>query len=172
MFDLHDLGVTEPGGDPALDLLTELAAHRLGADVAAVSLFDAGRGEFAVRLAGEGVAPFARVPAEGAPCAEVIGTGRTLALSGGGGAGPRFPRLREMGFAAYLGHPVLGPAEDAVGSALLLSRRPRIWGAEERRVLAGVAALASTRLLLAGALETIVQMGRELSTLRRPPPLG
>jgi GAF domain-containing protein len=168
MFDLHDLGVTEPGGDPLLDLLADLTAHRLGADVAALSLFDAARDEFVVRRAGDGVADFLRTPAEGAPCAEVISTGRTVALSGACADDPRFSRLREMGFSAYLGHPVLGPAEDTVGSAVLLSRRPRIWGAEERRVLAGVAALASTRLLLAAALETVSHMGRELAVLRRP----
>lgn len=162
MFAFEDLGLIDPDGDATLDMLVELAAHRLPVDAAAISLIDAPRDRFAVRRAGPAVERgFGWAPAEGAPCTVVMETGRPLALGGGEPLEARFALLRRAGFAAYLGHPILGPAQDPVGAVFAVCRSPRVWSGEERRVLAGLAELARTRVLLSAALRTVLELGRE-----------
>lgn len=164
-FSVEDLGVTEPGHAPELDLIADLAAHRLNVESAAVSFLDPARGCLAVRRGGPGLAGgFDRTPLEIALCRRVLDAAAPVAFASvERTADPGLARLRAKGFRAYLGHPILGPADDPVGVVAALSRAPRIWSREDRRLLAGLAELAGSQILLRASLRTVASLGRELA---------
>ncbi|EPX77952.1 multi-sensor hybrid histidine kinase [Salipiger mucosus DSM 16094] len=65
------------------------------------------------------------------------------------------PAQRECGIKAYLGAPLLGPANDPIGAVCAAETHPRVWSDRDKAAIENFAALAAQQVLLRASLQTL-----------------
>ena len=164
-FSLKDLGVTDGPPDPAFDAIVALAAQVVGTPYALLAVVDYELGVVRSRSRygfGEAPDPKRLIPYKLSFTATVAATGSCLAVHDT----QRHPRtahhpyLAEMGVRSILAAPVRCPANEVVGSLVVLDRLSRIWTNRDKRLIENVAFLASQSILLKAALWTIGTVAR------------
>ncbi|NNU79835.1 GAF domain-containing protein [Halovulum dunhuangense] len=150
----------EPQPEPEFDALVELARSALGCEMAALSFID-DEGQRQVFKAQAGLP--AQLSDERQTslalsyCVHARDADSILEITDARRSNQfeMHPALTELGFVAYLGCPVHGPARDPVGVICVISRTPRIWSARDRENIARLARLTSTQILLRAAMSTV-----------------
>jgi two-component sensor histidine kinase len=154
-------GLTEQPGTPALQRVTRLATRLLGTPVSLFSVVDAQRQVFAAACGTEAVT---ETPLSHSFCQYVVAEGQPLEVEDA----RNHPLLRDngavsdLGVIAYLGHPVHAPDGAVIGSFCVIDSKPRAWTADDRAVLADLAAMVENELRLRAEVARGELLAREL----------
>jgi len=154
LTELYALKLLDSGPDQAFDRITELGRDLFQVPVALVSLVDANRQWFK-SCAGLGLD---ETPREQSFCAYTLGDAEPLFIEDAS-LDPRFadnplvtgePRIR-----AYAGWPLTLGSDLVLGTYCLVDTQPRIWTAQERRWLKGLAGQVEELIRLHAARERL-----------------
>ena len=159
-FDLSDLGMLDARRERSFETLVDVVMHAMGVPVVLISVID-DAGSRQVFKAQRGLAePYAsasETSLETSVCRSVRDNDGPLEISDMV-ADPDFsdhPAIESLRVRAYLGFPIRGPANEAIGAFCVIDHAPRTWTQRERSLLAGLAELATQQVLLRATMQTI-----------------
>jgi hypothetical protein len=156
---LEATGLLDSDSDPAFDRIARLAAQVLNAPVALVSLVDADRQFFKSCLGlPEPWASQRGTPLSHSFCQHAVVSGEQLIVDDArehAVLGDN-PAIRDMGFVAYAGIPLIDAEGNALGTLCVIDSQPRHWTTHQVQLLADLAASVVTEI-------TLAQQARETS---------
>jgi PAS domain S-box-containing protein len=152
---LHRTALLDTPPEEAFDRLTRLAARLLGASVSLVSLLDQDR-QFIKSASGlpEPWASRRSVPASYSFCQHVVRAGELFVVDDAR-VDPLTRQnvaVRELGWVAYLGVPLVTRDGQAVGAMCVVDTSPRLWSERDAELLRDLASSVVTEIELRGEL--------------------
>jgi len=164
-FDLRDLGVLRKGTDREFDTAVTLAARALRAPVAVISVLDFEAGISWLRAHVGTMNPVSEledIPIESSLFLAAMSRSDVIAIpdTARDAAAKANPFIRAQGIQSVLAAPVMCPAEDVVALVSVHDRVPRLWTAEEKESLLGIAHFCTESILLRAALRTLGMVSR------------
>ena len=160
---LHRLGLLDAQPQAAFDRLTRLVRQTLNVPMALITLVDKDRQFF---LSAQGLPePYAstrETPLNYSFCQHVVGNGQGLRIDNAA-EHPLVrdnPSIAQLGFAAYLGMPLVTMDGHVLGALCAIDKDVRVWTAAEESALADLAAIAANEVALrelAGQLEARIR---------------
>lgn len=165
-FDLRDIGVIGDGPDRDFDTAVSLAAGAARAPAAtfAVLDFEAGLSRLRSHVGLGGATPeMGIVPIEAAITLRAMSESDIIAIpeTALDPLARENPFIRAHGIRSLLAAPVLCPAQDVIGLLAVHDRVPRLWTANERAAISGLAHLCTRIILLRAALTTLGIVSRK-----------
>ncbi|HEY3013006.1 MAG TPA: PAS domain S-box protein [Gemmatimonadales bacterium] len=148
---LRRTGLLDTPPEEAFDRLTRMAARLLGAPTALISLVTDERQFFKSAIGLPEPWASSRVaPISFSFCSTVVGTGEPLVVEDAR-RHPLLrhsPAIRDLGWVAYVGVPLITREGHVVGSFCVVDRMPRLWSERDRALLQDLAASAVTEIEL------------------------
>lgn len=148
---LHEAALLDTPAEESFDRLTRLAAKVVDAPVALVSAVDHDRQFFKSCLGlPEPWASERETPLTHSFCQHVVAAREPVVVSDAREDERLLDNLaiRDLGVIAYLGVPLLTRDGQAIGTLCVIDHEPRIWKAEEIRLVKDVAAAVVTEIAL------------------------
>lgn len=164
-FTLGDLGILNGEGDAVFTTIAGLVEKMFSGTSAAMLFSDEELRRSIVRATG----PLAAVRMDrrvflrrGSLTEKVCLEDRVIVSDGDPASwSPEMPELMRFRFAAFLAAPIHDPAGRAVGMLAAFSGRARRWSTDDISAISELADLASQRIMLKAALETVKRISRE-----------
>ncbi len=165
-FDLRDLGILGPGPDRDFDLAVALASRSLRAPMATFAAldFDAGLTRIGshVGMVAD-MTELETIPLETSIALSAMCETDVIAIpdTGRDDVARANPLVLRQGIKSVLAAPVLCPAREVVALVAVHDRVPRLWSAEEKDAILGIAHFCTQIILLRAALRTLGMVSRK-----------
>lgn len=165
-FTLQELGLIDAPPEERYENLTRLAASLIGAPVSLVSIVDFERDRQFFKSEIGLVDPWAtqrQTPLSHSFCQHVVRNNEKLVVDNA----PDHPLVKDnlaipnLGVMAYLGAPIYGPGEQAVGALCVVDGDPRHWTEDEIETVTRLAACVTDVITLRSALLTSERLRKE-----------
>lgn len=154
---LNQLSLTDGPADEGFDRFTRLATKLLGVPVSLVSIVEPEKDRQFFTSAcglGEPWASMRQTPLSHSFCQHVVARNEVLSVEDA-----RLDPLvqdnlaiPDLGVIAYLGIPVHGPDDVAIGALCAIDETPRSWSEDDIAILSDLAAAVTDKIMLNGAL--------------------
>jgi GAF domain-containing protein len=166
-FDIKDLGILGPGPDRDFDLAVALAARSLRAPICALSVLDFDAGLSRLRAHVGTRAPVTEredIPIEASLTISALSPSDVIAIPdvSRDETARSHPFVQAQGIASILAAPIMCPAEEVVALIAVHDRVPRLWSAEEKESILGIAHFCTQVILLRATLRTLVMVSRKV----------
>lgn len=164
---LEESGLVGTGREDAFDSLVEFAAELTGAERCCITLVDADQFTYKSTTGlAEGSPPSGNV--EASFCRYVVGTGRPLVVNDARRDSRVVdnPAIELYGVAAWAGYPIEDLSGAIFGTLCLINTTPRDWTERDILVLATMAKSVSAQIALRQSQTEVLEVRRELESLR------
>jgi GAF domain-containing protein len=165
-FSLRDLGILGPGPDREFDTAVRLSIRLLRAPMASFAVLDFDAGLTRIRAHAGMKADMPEVetiPLESSIALSALSETDVIAIpdTGRDSVARENPLVRVQDIKSVLAAPVLCPARQVVALIAVHDLLPRLWSAEEKDAILGIAHFCTQVILLRAALRTLGMVSRK-----------